>query len=48
MINLSYVHPTMDVMQGIGVNCFNPKRKEYSLINGIDAAKDSKSKDDAG
>ncbi|XP_057435528.1 subtilisin-like protease SBT4.14 [Lotus japonicus] len=35
-------------VSGIGVNCFNPKRKEYSLINGIDAAKDSKSKDDAG
>ncbi|KAJ1414835.1 Peptidase S8/S53 domain [Sesbania bispinosa] len=34
-------------ISGIGINCFNPKRNEYPLINGIDAAKDSKSKDDA-
>ena len=40
-------HPTMEVMQGVGVSCFNPKQKQYPLINGIDAARDSENKENA-
>ncbi|XP_027927083.1 subtilisin-like protease SBT4.14 [Vigna unguiculata] len=32
---------------GVGVNCFDPKGKQYPLVNGIDAAKDPKDKEDA-
>jgi hypothetical protein len=35
------------VLQGVGISCFNPKQKQYPIINAIDAAKDSKSKEDA-
>ncbi|KAK7256677.1 hypothetical protein RIF29_30133 [Crotalaria pallida] len=35
-------------VSGVGVNCFNPKRKTYPLVNGIDAARDSDSKEEAG
>nr|KYP64357.1 Xylem serine proteinase 1 [Cajanus cajan] len=35
-------------VSGVGVNCFHPKQKQYPLINGIDAAKNSKDKEDAG
>ncbi|KAH1044965.1 hypothetical protein AAZX31_09G244200 [Glycine max] len=35
-------------VSGVGVNCFDPKGKQYPLINGVDAAKDSKDKEDAG
>ncbi|RDX88454.1 Subtilisin-like protease SBT4.14, partial [Mucuna pruriens] len=34
-------------VSGVGVSCFDPKEKQYPLVNGIDAAKDSKDKDDA-
>ncbi|CAK8542271.1 unnamed protein product [Lathyrus sativus] len=34
-------------VSGIGISCFNPKQNQYTIINGIDAAKDSKSKEDA-
>ncbi|OIV89641.1 hypothetical protein TanjilG_12727, partial [Lupinus angustifolius] len=34
-------------ISGIGVSCFNPERKLYPLVNGIDAAKDSKTKEEA-
>nr|AIC80768.1 subtilase [Cicer arietinum] len=34
-------------VSGVGINCFNPKQNQYPVINGIDAAKDSKSKEDA-
>ncbi|KAK7294974.1 hypothetical protein RJT34_17875 [Clitoria ternatea] len=35
-------------VSGIGVNCFNPKQKQYPLVNGTDAAKDPKNKENAG
>ncbi|XP_027338944.1 subtilisin-like protease SBT4.14 [Abrus precatorius] len=34
-------------ISGVGVSCFNPKQKQYPLVNGIDAAKDPKDKEDA-
>ncbi|KAK7340156.1 hypothetical protein VNO77_20850 [Canavalia gladiata] len=34
-------------VSGIGVSCFNPKQKQYPLVNGIDVPKDPKDKDDA-
>lgn len=34
-------------MKGVGISCFDPKQNRYPIINGIDAAKDSKSKEDA-
>ncbi|WJX82456.1 hypothetical protein P8452_65210 [Trifolium repens] len=34
-------------ISGVGISCFNPKQKQYPIINAIDAAKDSKSKEDA-
>ncbi|TKY65566.1 Subtilisin protease SBT4.14 [Spatholobus suberectus] len=34
-------------VSGVGVSCFNPKQKQYPLVRGIDAAKDSKDKDSA-
>ncbi|KAF7844696.1 subtilisin-like protease SBT4.14 [Senna tora] len=34
-------------MQGIGVSIFNPKQKQYPLINGVDAAQDSSTKEEA-
>ncbi|KAK7394855.1 hypothetical protein VNO78_15396 [Psophocarpus tetragonolobus] len=35
-------------VSGIGVSCFDPKQKQYPLVSGTDAAKDSKDKEDAG
>ncbi|XP_068489096.1 subtilisin-like protease SBT4.14 [Phaseolus vulgaris] len=32
---------------GVGVSCFDPKGKQYPLVSGIDAAKDSKDKEEA-
>ncbi|GAU34587.1 hypothetical protein TSUD_15020 [Trifolium subterraneum] len=34
-------------VSGVGISCFNPKQKQYPIINAINAAKDLKSKDDA-
>jgi len=34
-------------MQGGGVTTFNPKQKQYPLVNGTDAATNSGSKEDA-
>ncbi|XP_039683732.1 subtilisin-like protease SBT4.14 isoform X2 [Medicago truncatula] len=34
-------------VSGVGISCFDPKQNRYPIINGIDAAKDSKSKEDA-
>ncbi|XP_061339652.1 subtilisin-like protease SBT4.14 [Gastrolobium bilobum] len=34
-------------VSGVGVSCFNPKREKYPLVNGIDAAKNSESKENA-
>ncbi|MED6132932.1 hypothetical protein PIB30_023479 [Stylosanthes scabra] len=44
--NSSWVQtPTMEIMQGIGVDCFNPEQKQYPLINGADAARNSEAKE---
>lgn len=42
------IHLIVEEVQGVGVNCFDPKGKQYPLINGVDTAKDSKDKEDAG
>lgn len=34
-------------MQGAGVSAFTPKQKQYPLVNGIDAARNSDSKENA-
>ncbi|XP_061374058.1 subtilisin-like protease SBT4.14 [Gastrolobium bilobum] len=34
-------------VSGVGVSCFNPKREKYPLVNGIDAAMTSESKEAA-
>ncbi|KAL2330417.1 hypothetical protein Fmac_017998 [Flemingia macrophylla] len=34
-------------VSGVGVSCFDPKQKQYPLINGTDAAKSSKEKENA-
>ncbi|MCI13550.1 xylem serine proteinase 1-like, partial [Trifolium medium] len=34
-------------MQGEGVNIFSPKQKQYPLVNGMDAARASSSKENA-
>ncbi|CAL0303326.1 unnamed protein product [Lupinus luteus] len=34
-------------ISGTGVSCFNPERKLYPLVNGIDAARDSETKEEA-
>jgi len=38
---------TMEDVQGVGVSCFDAKGKQYPLVSGVDAAKDSKDKEGA-
>jgi len=38
---------TLRDIQGEGVSTFSPKQKQYSLVNGMDAARASSSKEDA-
>jgi len=37
----------MEDVQGVGVSCFDAKGKQYPLVSGVDAAKDSKDKEGA-
>jgi hypothetical protein len=34
-------------MQGEGISIFSPKQKQYPLVNGMDAARNSSRKEDA-
>lgn len=47
LTSVACVPPTLAVMQGVGISTFNPKQKQYPLVNGMDAARNSASKENA-
>lgn len=47
VMKIMCVYITLRVMQGLGISTFSPKQKQYPLVNGVDAARDASSKENA-